>query len=80
MSQTLELTSCANEWWHVKNGDGEHIEYVNHVKIAGCEIELDYGNQTITVTCSDWSIVRDLYPALLIESAEWYNEPDGGNE
>ena len=80
MSQTLELTSCADEWWQVKTGNDGHVEYVHHVKIAGCEIEPDYGNQTITVTCSDWSIERDLYPALLIESAEWYNEPDGGSE
>ena len=76
MSEMLEITSCANDWWHVKGEDGEHIDYVEHVKIAGCEIEPDYGNQTVTITCSDWGITRDLYPALLIEAAEWYSPKD----
>ena len=78
MSQTLELTSCADDWWHVKDADGEHIEYVYNVKIAGCEIRPEYSNQTLTVICSGWDISRDLFPALLIE-ADWYTPPGGGD-
>jgi len=79
MSEELTLTACANDWFHVEQND-EHVGYVETVKIAGCEINPQFATHTITVTCSDWDIVRDLYPTLLIESAEWYNPPEDNDE
>jgi len=75
MSQELTLTACADDWWHVEQND-DHVEYVETVKIAGCEIEPRFPSYMFTVVCSNWSITRDLFPALLIEAAEWYDRPE----
>ena len=71
MSEKLTLEPAVDGWMKLMR-DGEHIEYVKQVKIAGCELSHEHAGGRLNIECSEWVIKRDTYPALLIEAAEWY--------
>jgi len=54
---------------------GETNKVVNGVKIAGCEITMPFSGE-FEVECTEWAIEGEYDPYLLIESAEWYSEPE----
>lgn len=64
--------------------DGYRVRYddvdrvVNGVKIAGNELSFTGGEVTLEAT--DFKIEGEYDPYLLVESAEWYAEPDDGDD
>jgi len=75
---TIKIEGVDSGWMRVYV-DGAHHEYVKEVKVAGCDLELEYTSHAMTVTCTDYEVSRDSYPTLLIEAAEWYT-PIGDTE
>jgi len=75
----LRIEGVAGDWKRVY-WNGEHEGYVREVKIAGHEVQIENVAHEITLITTEWDIVKDHYPSLLIEVPEWYTPPEENDE